>query len=156
MVRHVEIPKEWRGPLFHRGNRKLGGSRAHGFPSLSCDCLSLAEFLVRQEEGVDLLPVGLCYCGRVGKVCLYLTNVLFINFYTLIIFCIRCYERNWMNLINHLKLTRQVIFYFTSAVYVFYKMWFNSCSLIVTQLKVIMSKKITDVRRGKGCEKVID
>lgn len=78
MMRHVEIPKEWRGPLFHRGKRKWGGSRAHGFPSLSCDCLSLAEFLVRQEEGVDLLPVGLCYCGRVGKLWLYLTDVLLI------------------------------------------------------------------------------
>lgn len=61
-----------------------------------------------------------------------------------------------MNLINHLKLTRQVIFYFTSALCVLYKTWFDSRSLIVTQLKVIMSPKITDVRRGKGCEKVID
>ena len=68
MVSYMQVPsKKIEGELFYREEREVerGLQQAYGH-SLAELWLSLHQLRsCKQEKGVFLLPVGLCYCHRV-------------------------------------------------------------------------------------------
>ena len=83
MVSYMQVPsKKIEGELFYREEREVerGLQQAYGH-SLAELWLSLHQLRsCKQEKGVFLLPVGLCYCHRVWELpfpspCLYLIKV---------------------------------------------------------------------------------